>query len=241
MKHRRETDAGAPEDAGPRRRMDRCGRPRLPRCSGASDRANPPSRQPRPGPPGGRPDHPRALRRARRPHEHPPRRGARGRHLLLVPPGSDERPRLHRPGLRLPGGAELLARRARSRCRASATATSRRSPTNGDTILPPAVTHSTNHGPALDLGTEGRSPTTRPRRSRALRDLPRGAHRRGARGLRPLRLRRRRLPDRAQVGVPPPRARAARPRRERRRGRAGNDQGPLRHGAPAAPAARGDR
>ena len=92
------------------------------------------ARQPRPHPPRGRPDHARALRRARRPDEPAPRRRARGRLLLLVPAGAGRRgPRLHRAGLRLRRGARAAERRrARSRCRASATATSRRSCCDGD-------------------------------------------------------------------------------------------------------------
>ena len=55
----------------------------------------------------------------------------------------------------------------------------------------------------------------------------------------PHRLRRRRLPDRDQVGGGRARAGAAVRRRQRRRGRARDDQGPLRDGAPAAPLPRG--
>ena len=51
----------------------------------------------------------------------------------------------------------------------------------------------------------------------------------------------RRLPDLPQVGGRPRRARAARRDRQRRRGRAGDDQGPLRDGAAPAAAARGSR
>ena len=53
---------------------------------------------------------------------------------------------------------------------------------------------------------------------------------------------RRRLPDRAQVGRPSVREPAPRVRgRQRRRGRAGDDQRPLRDGAAPAPPARGRR
>ena len=59
--------------------------------------------------------------------------------------------------------------------------------------------------------------------------------------VRPDRHGRRRLPDLPQVGRRPPRARPAGRDRQRRRGRARDDQGPLRDGAPPAPAARGAR
>ena len=60
-----------------------------------------------------------------------------------------------------------------------------------------------------------------------------------ARGVGPDRHGRRRLPHPPQVGGGPPRARPARRDRQRRRGRARDDQGPLRDGAAPAPPARG--
>ena len=115
--------------------------------------------------------------------------------------------------------------------------------TRGDEIVP-AVTHSTNDGPAVGLGDGDATLADYEARGglALLRDLPvAGEHRRGAEGLRSHRLRRRRLPDRDEVGGGRARARSSLRRRQRRRGRAGDDQGPLRHGAPAAPHGRGDR
>ena len=91
----------------PRNRLARGGRaPARIAASRASARANPPARQPRPRSPRGGTDHDGAVRRARRPHEHPPRRGARGRLVLLVPAGADgRRSRLHRTCVRLLRGS----------------------------------------------------------------------------------------------------------------------------------------
>ena len=95
-------------------------------------------------PPRGRAGHAGALGRARRPHEHPPRRGARGRVLLLVPRGADRRAaRLHRPGLRLP-------RRAGA-ARADAGARERRARARGPVpraLRPRAGRHARRHGRA---------------------------------------------------------------------------------------------
>ena len=114
--------------------------------------------------------------------------------------------------------------------------------TRGDTIVP-EVTHRTNDGPALGLGTADATLADYERRGglALLRDLPpleRIVSELKASGLD--RLRRRGLPCRPQVGGGRRAARPARRRRQRRRGRAGDDQGPLRDGAPPAPPARGD-
>ena len=115
--------------------------------------------------------------------------------------------------------------------------------TRGDEIVP-AVTHSTNDGPAVGLGDGDATLADYEARGglSLLRDLPvTGADRRGAEGVRTHRVRGRGLPDRDEVGGGRARARSPLRRRQRRRGRAGDDQGPLRHGAPAAPDGRGDR
>ena len=118
------------------------------------------------------------------------------------------------------------SRTARSRCRASATATWRRSSSHGDDVR--------RRRHPLDE----RLPARARRDPRAAGAAPgRGA--RAPRGVRPDGDGRRRLPDLAQVGRRPARAVAAGRDRQRRRGRAGHDQGPLRDGAPpAAPARR---
>ena len=206
----------------------------------SSARADTAPRQPRAHPPEVGPDHARALGRARRPHEHPPRRGARGRLVLLVPAGADRcGSRMHGPHVRLlrrarapranPGAIEVACL---GHCDLAPVLT------RGDEIVP-AVTHATNDGPALGLGPERRD-ARRLRGARRARGAarPAGARadRRGAEGVRPRGLRRRGLPYRAQVGGGLEGARAALRRRQRRRGRARDDQGPLRHGAPAASA-----
>ena len=88
-------------------------------ASRAPTRADTPPRQPRARSPRGGADHDGALGRGRRPHEHPPRRGARGRLLLLLPRGADRRgSRLHRAGVRLlrrAGAARADAGRDRGR------------------------------------------------------------------------------------------------------------------------------
>ncbi len=125
-----------------------------------------------------------------------------------------------------------------------ATATSRRS---GRAATPScrawwtaAVTHSANDGPSTGLGAGGRDArrlraTWRARRA-ARRALERGRAR-GARGFGARRLRRRGLPHLPQVGDRRPVLRAhACVVVNADEGRAGHDQGPLRHGAAAAPA-----
>ena len=103
--------------------------------------------------------------------------------------------------------------------------------------------HARGERRALDRARAGRRDPRRLRAARrargaAGRALERGRAR-GARGVGARGLRRRRLPDLPQVGDGRPVPRAARRRRQRRRGRAGHDQGPLRHGAAAASARRG--
>ena len=143
------------------------------------------------------------------------------------------------------GAKELLASRSAERrplgSSASATATSRPVLMRGDEVEP-AVVHRTNDGPRSGSARRTRRwPTTRRAAgSTCSATSRRRADRRGAQGVRPHRLRRRRLPDRRQVGGRRARAGPALRRRQRRRGRAGDDQGPLRDGAPAAPHARGD-
>ena len=127
------------------------------------------------------------------------------------------------------GARELLTGAARSRCRASATATSRRS-----------RMRRRRRRAAASPTRRTASCSSRTRLARAARTLSPGracSQRLEASG--PDRDGRRRLPDLAQVGGRPARARPARRDRQRGRGRAGDDQGPLRDGAaPAAPARR---
>src|SRR5205807_2002502 len=69
----------------------------------ASGRPHAAPRQSELGPPARRPRHARPLGRPRGPHEHPPRRGRRGRLVLLVPDAGDGgAARLHGACLRLP-------------------------------------------------------------------------------------------------------------------------------------------
>ena len=83
-----------------------------------------------------------------------------------------------------------------------------------------------------------RLPARARRRPRAAEPDP-GRGGRASRSLRPDGDGRRRIPHLAQVGRRPARAGSARRDRQRRRGRTGHDQGPLRDGAPpAAPARR---
>ena len=160
--------------------------------------------------------------------------------FLQVP--HDARPRLHRADLRLLRGARAAREHARSdrgrmprplRSRARHDARRRDRP----------------RGHARDERRPGARARAARRDARRLRGArrPRAppqpalarAHRRGAQGLGAHRLRRRRLPDRDQVGGRRPRARPASCRRQRGRGRARDDQGSLRDGAPAASLPRG--
>ena len=116
-------------------------------------------------------------------------------------------------------------------------------PCIGHCDLAPAMMRGDEVVPGRDARGESRSVDRPARAGRAAR--PAGARSRPdrgrARGLRARRLRRRRLPDLPQVGGRARLPRPARRDRERRRGRARDDQGPLRDGAAAAPARRGDR
>ena len=76
-------------------------------------------------------------------------------------------------------------------------------------------------------------------RPRATRWRKGPGHPVGPRRIRPARPGRRRLPDRSQVGAGPPAARAALHVRQRRRGRAGDVQGPALPGGRPAPLPRG--
>ena len=113
--------------------------------------------------------------------------------------------------------------------------------TRGDVIVPP-VTHSTNDGPAVDSAPPTRrSPTTRSAEaSISSATFRRSSGSSGAQGLRAHGLRRRRLPDGLKWEAVSQRAGPALRRRQRGRGRARDDQGPLRDGAAAAPDDRGD-
>ena len=113
--------------------------------------------------------------------------------------------------------------------------------TRGDEIVP-EVTHATNDGPVTGLAQPDETLADYAARGgldAARRPAVERADRRGAEGFGAHGVRRRRLPDRRQVGGGRERARAALRRGQRGRGRAGDDQGPLRDGAPAAPLPRG--
>ena len=114
--------------------------------------------------------------------------------------------------------------------------------TRGDEIVP-AVTHSTNDGPAVGLA-DTRHDARGLRSARWPFASPRGAVTRADRGraedVGAHGLRGRWVPNRDEMGGGLARGRPALRRRERGRGRAGNDQGPLCDGAPATSDARGD-
>ena len=112
-------DEGAPEAAGAGNRLAALDVLRLTSLLGElPPGADAAARQPRAHPQGARAGHPRALRRARRPHEHPPRRGARGEDVLLVPRAARRRAaRVHRAGLRLHGRAGAARADAGARAR----------------------------------------------------------------------------------------------------------------------------
>ena len=104
------------------------------------------------------------------------------------------------------------------------------------TTLTPVLTEFWDDRPLLDAG-DLRARTTATQALRKALGMPPGRPRPDGQGLRPARPRRRRLPDRHEVGLP---ARAGRrpalPRGQRRRVRAGHLQGhPADDGQPAAP------
>ena len=114
--------------------------------------------------------------------------------------------------------------------------------TRGDEIVP-AVTHATNDGPAVALGAgdatladyEARGGLALLREPPSLERIVDELKASGLTGYGGAG-----FPTGPQVGGRGARARSALRRRERRRGRARDDQGPVRHGAASAPHARGD-
>ena len=189
------------------------------------------------------PAHARALRRARRPHEHPPRRGARGHLLLLVPRGARWTPSASASGPSATAWARRSSSRASrstrtaSRCSASsawATATSRPCSLRGDRrraggrppderrALDRPRAGATRRWPTTRRAAASRSCATCPPNETIVEELKAsGLTGYGGAG----------FPTGRQVGGGRPGAGAALRRRQRRRGRAGDDQGPLRDGA----------
>ena len=172
-----------------------------------------------------------ALRRARRPHEHPPRRGGEVVSFYSFLELPHDASRLHRAGLRLlgrAGPARTDAGTGRRRDRARGSVPRPLRPRAGGDARRRRSCR------ADGLVSTGRTTAPRPgsaggrdaRRLRAAGGLARCARRstvtaaRGARGVGPRRLRRRGFPT-SQVGGRRSASRAARRRRQRRRGRAG--------------------